>query len=209
MFKFIVEERDKILKYAASMKKIKFDRHIEGGLDTSVVVFEDGRRSEDIKEIAEYLNATLLYYSYDSTYDSSPDYCILLKSDRYSTREGPRITRLSQHTFKVGITRLIHTSIFFEEGLIFFETEEEVEWYRGIIRVAEISKEIESIEAFLNDPWKGYEGKKKDFEKKLEKAKAATNHKIEEETNRLEALKKQKEELEKGCLLGKNKNRED
>jgi len=208
MFRFIREERDKIAKYAASMEKIKFDRHIEGGFDTYIVVFEDGRRSEDIKEVAEYLNATLLY-SYDLIHNLGPDCCILLKSDRYSTKEGPRISRLKQHTFEKGVTRLIHTPLFFNEGLMFFESEEEVEWYKGIIRVEEISKEIESIETFLDDPWKEYEGKKKDFERKLEKAEAATKHKIEVETGRLEALKKQKEELEKGCLLGKNKNRED
>lgn len=207
MFRFIREEQDKILKYAATIKKIIFDRHIEDGFDTSVIVFEDGRRSEDIKEVAEYLNATLLY-SYDPMHNSGPDCCILLKSDRYSD-DIPRISKLSQHTFKPGVTRLIYTSIRFNENLLFFETEEEVEWYSGIIKVAEISKEIESIEAFLDDPWKEYEGKKKDFERKLEKAKAATKHKIEEETDRLEALKKQKEELEKSCLLGKNKNRED
>ena len=208
MFRFIREEQDKILKYAVSMKNIIFDRHIEGGFDTSVIVFEGGRSSEDIKEVAEYLNATLLY-SYDPTHNLSPDCCILLKNDRYTTKDEPLISKLSQHTFKPGVTRLIHTSIFFKEDLMFFETEEEVEWYSGIIRVKEISKEIESIEAFLNDPWKEYEGKKKDFERKLEKAKAATKHKIEEKTDRLEALKKQKEELEKSCLLGKNKNRED
>ena len=83
----------------------------------------------------------------------------------------------------------------------FLESETEVEIYKCKEEISLLESDIQGDEYFLSDPWRDYEYKKADYQKKLNKVKCATEHRIKEVTEKLEINKKRLEGL-KEKLIG-------
>lgn len=77
-------------------------------------------------------------------------------------------------------------------------------------KVENLTKSIERHEKYLDDPWKEYEAKKKDFEKKLKKSHDVTEYQINKAETELPIFKNELEAAKDKLLdlLRENKNRE-
>lgn len=76
--------------------------------------------------------------------------------------------------------------------------------------IENLTKSIEKNEEYLIDPWKEYEARKKDFEKKLKKSHDVTKYQIEKAKTELPIFKNELEVAKDKLLelLRENKNRE-
>ena len=80
------------------------------------------------------------------------------------------------------------------------ENKREAEAYVLKIKIEELEKLKSDIKEFLDDPWRIYEDRKKEFAQKLEKAKASTEFKIKHSRESLMDLEKELEKKKKELL---------
>lgn len=83
-------------------------------------------------------------------------------------------------------------------GCVILENKTEAEAYLVKNKIDELEKSKAAIRSFLDDPWKIYERKKKEFTQKLEKSKASTEFYIKRAKDELvDCEKKLKEERDR------------
>ena len=96
----------------------------------------------------------------------------------------------------------IHSGI---PGCIILENKTEAEAYLVKSKIDELENQKATIKSFLDDPWKIYENKKKEFTQKLEKSKASTEFHIKRAKDELvDCEKKLKEERDRLAELLKS-----
>ena len=90
-------------------------------------------------------------------------------------------------------------------GCIILENKTEAEAYLVKNKIDELENQKAAIRSFLDDPWKIYENKKKEFTQKLEKSKASTEFHIKRAKDEMvDCEKKLKEERDRLAELLKS-----
>ncbi len=90
-------------------------------------------------------------------------------------------------------------------GCIILENKTEAEAYLVKNKIDELENQKAAIRSFLDDPWKIYENKKKEFAQKLEKSKSSTEFHIKRAKDELvDCEKKLKEERDRLAELLKS-----